>query len=1352
MALSPTEQRLVKIGQQMGKTPDEIKLGIYNLRTGTKPVVLSAEPEKEPNYFQRVGEDITTRADKVGQIISRPTPLPIKATQVFGQGTGMAANIVEQLPVVKQGLELMGKGIEWLSNTKPVQAVAGVIGGNKTLQEITTLYDTDQDFKDTVDATANIARLGGDIQGIVDGAAFSRNVASKLSKNLPPVPTAQDFALKLPEGKTVAQEILDIENNYVKTRKINIAKPDDAEAGALRIQESNVLPNSVDEAGKLDTMSPGKAYDQYKAQTLDSTDALGRKVLEKEGATVNWKELVAQMKAELGKAPITSDAYTAGLAKIKAVVRGLQSRGLVDVLGDIKLADIHGEKTSTYGIIKDFTTPAETKATVKSFARAYKNIIEKKSRTNIKEINAELGKYLGDLERIANLNGKLVRGGKLGKYAAQIGGNVAGALVGNALGGPIAGAMGTVAGGEVASLIKGKQMASTFGKDTGTRAPKSEILETAKADVVKPKVRDLKTPDKKVGASKSIKKNKEIYRLEKEIADNVEAQKRAIKAKDFDLVSKLKETYDYLVSKLKDVIQKIKDTPNKQGGFARISLSDKSRKSQSPTPSKLSPSEDTTTHLAKAQEALREAKGLSASDIMAKYPDINLKRDVTVTDIHGNKKVIPEGEALTPYELKGNKVLLQDGETYIVSKNQWQNIKGQAVSGEAKPFAPELEGLEETVRGGGRWRDDELTVDGETVANLLKNEDGTWSFQSDFSDGSEAFYKTRREAMDAAEMSTVGDIYGETGTKYSQYTLPGGENYREVLIKAPQKYKGTGSGLPDGYSYSTSVDGYQVINDSTKKVVGESQVSQEKALQNALKEIGQDPIFKSSHWDEPNVISHLRLNERTYKGKPVTFMEELQSDWAREGRSKGFANPEQQKLVARRDEVASKIKQLEDSHSAPFDKKMGELDDKIYALRTKAEKPFQEKYDYYSGIASRRSLTPAEERAYNKYENLMIYPWDEIVVKDKVIYPKIQALEAEQKAMSGQRYESYKKMKDSPEYTSLQSEYEKLKNVDSAIPNNPLLKNWQTLSVKRALQEAVANKSEYFAWINGEQTSARYNLATYVQDVKWQPFEGGTDSIKGQRLIFLQPKDGITIKIRTSKEGEILSSDNGWKGKKLDEVLGKGLADSIMSKESGTLSGDGLKFGGEWANTLYDKQVGNIVKDVTGGEIIDMDMGLPVEKAKTQFTIARGERGTDFQPIRTSDLEVGKQISNGRENYIITDILGDGKFKAVPKDKVIITKTTKDLTKKGSGGQPIEMKDVEIGDTLLDWSGGGPVPFEVLEKKTNSLTLIKGELRQSFDISTKTTTQQGIKLTPEIIARIKGEAIPLKKASGRSPL
>lgn len=83
-------------------------------------------------------------------------------------------------------------------------------------------------------------------------------------------------------------------------------------------------------------------------------------------------------------------------------------------------------------------------------------------------------------------------------------------------------------------------------------------------------------------------------------------------------------------------------------------------------------------------QILRGTKGMTADQIMQKYPDIQLKKEVSAKDIHGKKIKIPKGEELTPYELKGNKILLQDGETYIVNKNQYQNIKGQSITAEAK--------------------------------------------------------------------------------------------------------------------------------------------------------------------------------------------------------------------------------------------------------------------------------------------------------------------------------------------------------------------------------------------------------------------------------------------------------------------------------------------------------------------------------------------------------------------------------------------------------------------------------------------------------------------------------------------
>ena len=61
----------------------------------------------------------------------------------------------------------------------------------------------------------------------------------------------------------------------------------------------------------------------------------------------------------------------------------------------------------------------------------------------------------------------------------------------------------------------------------------------------------------------------------------------------------------------------------------------------------------------------------------------------------------------------------------------------------------------------------------------------------------------------------------------------------------------------------------------------------------------------------------------------------------------------------------------------------------------------------------------------------------------------------------------------------------------------------------------------------------------------------------------------------------------------------------------------------------------------------------------SNWTIARGANRTNFQPLGVEDLKVGEQITQGgmihmgvERNWIITNVLGEGKFKAVPKGAV----------------------------------------------------------------------------------------------------
>ena len=77
-------------------------------------------------------------------------------------------------------------------------------------------------------------------------------------------------------------------------------------------------------------------------------------------------------------------------------------------------------------------------------------------------------------------------------------------------------------------------------------------------------------------------------------------------------------------------------------------------------------------------------------------------------------------------------------------------------------------------------------------------------------------------------------------TKFGQYTLPGGENYRELLLTMP---------IPEG-----------------------------------------SKLYRSSHFNQPNILAHLRVNDRVdADGKKMLLIEEVQSDWHQAGREQGYA-------------------------------------------------------------------------------------------------------------------------------------------------------------------------------------------------------------------------------------------------------------------------------------------------------------------------------------------------------------------------------------------------------------------------------------------------------------------------------
>jgi hypothetical protein len=426
-------------------------------------------------------------------------------------------------------------------------------------------------------------------------------------------------------SKGLANDLKKIENSYSDIRKYNNSLKDSGLASRDRISQTDVLIDSVDNNGVIRTKQKGGVVDKYRKITIDGSEGIIRDNLIREGKKVNLGEVAKELTAQVSGSNLPPSDLVRAINGLKIELEGLRRNA--DELGNIELYKIHDNKISTNNTI-DYTKKSSA-IYKKAKARAYKTIVENKSdisvdvngkKYNVIKINKELGKYYQDIERLEMLDGKRVKGGKLGKYSAQIAGNVAGAAVGGLTGGLGGMVAGTIVGGEVAGMLKGKAMERTFGKARGREIVKNPVLEQARLEAQLPPRINLKIADVKVGAPKSIPKTGEILKIEHDIAKNVEQQKTAIKAGDFGLVSALKEVYQVLVQRLKDTMIETIKNPSKEKVIKSSSTGSKGPKQVSREVQK-SYNNDTTKYLKKQVEyeniIRQEADMLKAMDEMA---------------------------------------------------------------------------------------------------------------------------------------------------------------------------------------------------------------------------------------------------------------------------------------------------------------------------------------------------------------------------------------------------------------------------------------------------------------------------------------------------------------------------------------------------------------------------------------------------------------------------------------------------------------------------------------------------------------------------------------------------------------
>lgn len=116
--------------------------------------------------------------------------------------------------------------------------------------------------------------------------------------------------------------------------------------------------------------------------------------------------------------------------------------------------------------------------------------------------------------------------------------------------------------------------------------------------------------------------------------------------------------------------------------------------------------------------------------------------------------------------------------------------------------------------------------------------------------------------------------------RYKDYQLPGGENYRELLLTLP-------SGMQTYNKFVELLRGKYGEGGFNNLPLTKSERSHLDRLQEIAGDEGR-PNYTSSHWSEPNVLAHVRMNDRTIDGRRSLHLEEIQSDWHQAGRDQGY--------------------------------------------------------------------------------------------------------------------------------------------------------------------------------------------------------------------------------------------------------------------------------------------------------------------------------------------------------------------------------------------------------------------------------------------------------------------------------
>jgi hypothetical protein len=357
----------------------------------------------------------------------------------------------------------------------------------------------------------------------------------------------------------------------------------------------------------------------------------------------------------------------------------------------------------------------------------------------------------------------------------------------------------------------------------------------------------------------------------------------------------------------------------------------------------------------------------------------------------------------------------------------------------------------------------------------------------------------------------------EKPTKFGSYALPGGENYREIVLTLPFKEPKMPKGYlvekmdnDDGSSY------YFAETPTTRSQAFKTEEEAQAELQRmteGLRGFRENLVaYQSSHWDEPNPLAHLRVSDRVTDGKKTLLVDEVQSDWHQAGREQGYKTAES--------DVAKKA------------------------------------YQEYAGDLEKRYVEKIREEANSIY-----------LASDPIDMENFVRNTVNQKGLK----DMARALGEEDKYNSLYRDYNlEIGKNRQGVPDAPYKDDWYQLALRRAIKEAIDGGYDRVALPTGQRVAERFDLSKQIDRIDYNKNDDGTYSmsaIKNGKQVF-------------SKEDLDENELSGIVGKDVAKKMvgdeGAAQYDADIADELGvgvvkSLTGLDLSVGGKGMKKYYDE-------------------------------------------------------------------------------------------------------------------------------------------------------------------------------------